>query len=88
MKRISEIVELATMVIDENTFLSTVDFTIITYNEGKLFWKTYPNAVWDSKRDSVYLMSGPFLDCFLKHTDPLKTKNFVDNYFNDLIEVE
>ena len=88
MKQINEIIVLATMFVDENIFLSVVDLSILTNNEGKFVRDTYANAIWDSRTDSVYLLSGSPLDYFLEHTNLLKAVYSVDNYFDNLVEVE
>ena len=88
MKLTNEIIVLATMVIDENTFLSVVDLSILTNNEGKFVRDTYANAIWDSRTDSVYLLSGSSLDCFLENTNILQAQYYDDNLFNNLIKVE
>ena len=88
MKRISETIVLATIIFDENTFVSAVDLLDLKYHGDNLLSITDCMTIWDSRTDSVYRLSGSSLDCFLENTNILQAQYYDDNLFNDLIKVE
>ena len=88
MKQINEIIVLSTVITDENTFLSPIDVTISTYNKTENIQKRYQSVIWDSRTDSVCILSGSRLDYFLEHTFLFKQMCFVDNSFDTLMMAE
>ena len=85
MKQINEIIVLATIIFDENTFLSAVDLLDLEFLGDNLLSITDYTAVWDSRKDSVYLLSAKSLDYFPDNTNVFQAQYYNDSCFIDII---
>ena len=85
MKQINEVIVLTTIIFDENTFVSAVDLFDFEFLGDNLLSITNYTAVWDSRKDSVYLLPGRSLDYFLDNTNVFQAQYYDDNCFIDII---
>ena len=88
MKQINEVIVLTTIVFDENTFVSAVDLLDLEFLGDNLLSITNSTAVWDSIKDSVYLLSGSSLDYFFGNTNIFQAQYYDNTCFIDIIRVE
>ena len=79
MKQINEVIVLTTIIFDENTFVSAVDLFDFEFLGDNLLSITNYSAVWDSRKDSVYLLSARSLDYFLDNTNVFSLNIIVAN---------
>ena len=88
MKQINEVIVFATIIFDEKTFVSAIDLLDIEYHGDNLLSISDYTAVWDSRKDSLYLLSGRSLDYFLDNTNIFQAQYYDDNVFVDIIGAE